>query len=575
MIPLPRIPLIALAAALLGLAAPGLRADTVVLKDGTSLEGTIEMETPQKIALKQAGGVKLIDRADVVSVSKSARAEEAPAPRPAPRRASAPAVPADSQNDPVVNNVVKVSATVIAPDFLKPWTRLAPHAKSGSGYLLGGGRVLTNAHLVMYASEVQVQANESGDKISASVVGLSPELDLALLRLDEKSPMDARVAIAEAGVLPEIKDSVSFYGFPDESSNVSITTATVTRIDYATAAQRFPGLHVWPNTSVNVGLSGGPVIYKNQFLGISCSYMAGEQGTTFVVANEEVQGFLHSLTPKGYPGKPVIAQGYQKIGNPALRSFLHLEPDQHGMLVNETDLSYPGNPFKDWDVVDGMGGKAVDDEGMVPFTSSIRINHAYMVQKATVDGHVAVNVIRAGQAVTISVPVTGLRPRVYRDLGTSYPSYFILGPVVFSSVTKQFLGVIDALPNLEAALSYRGSPLVKRRADRPAFEGEEQVMISSPFFPHKLAEGYGDSSLCVVKAVNGVAIKNLLHLVEVLRDLKDEFVVIEFGDRFAENLVFPRAEMVSATESILNDNDVRSQGSEDTMAVWTAKPAAH
>jgi hypothetical protein len=37
-------------------------------------------------------------------------------------------------------------------------------------------------------------------------------------------------------------------------------------------------------------------------------------------------------------------------------------------------------------------------------------------------------------------------------------------------------------------------------------------------------------------------------------------------------MVFPRAEMLAATDGILGDNDIRSQGSPDTMAIWNAKP---
>jgi len=77
--------------------------------------------------------------------------------------------------------------------------------------------------------------------------------------------------------------------------------------------------------------------------------------------------------------------------------------------------------------------------------------------------------------------------------------------------------------------------------------------------------------LQVVKTLNGVRIKNLNHLVEVLRDSKDEFILIEFDMRGAETLVFPRAELVAATDDILTDNGVRSQGSADTLAIWNGK----
>ena len=38
-------------------------------------------------------------------------------------------------------------------------------------------------------------------------------------------------------------------------------------------------------------------------------------------------------------------------------------------------------------------------------------------------------------------------------------------------------------------------------------------------------------------------------------------------------MVFPRAEMVAATDGILTDNGVRSQGSADMLAIWNAKPS--
>jgi len=66
---------------------------------------------------------------------------------------------------------------------------------------------------------------------------------------------------------------------------------------------------------------------------------------------------------------------------------------------------------------------------------------------------------------------------------------------------------------------------------------------------------------------------NLDHLVEGLRDARDEFIVFKFDRRGGEGLVFPRNEMLAATEEILTDNGVRSQGSPDTLAIWNAKAA--
>jgi hypothetical protein len=122
-------------------------------------------------------------------------------------------------------------------------------------------------------------------------------------------------------------------------------------------------------------------------------------------------------------------------------------------------------------------------------------------------------------------------------------------------------------------LSEEDNPLLTRMGDEPAFPGEALVVISSPFFPHKLAQGYSSERAEVVKTINGIKVKNLNHLVEILRDCKDEFIRVECDNRFGETMIFPRAQMAAATDEILTDNGVRSQGSPDTLAVWNASGA--
>ena len=117
-----------------------------------------------------------------------------------------------------------------------------------------------------------------------------------------------------------------------------------------------------------------------------------------------------------------------------------------------------------------------------------------------------------------------------------------------------------------------GIPLVTRRGDEQSFPGEELVVISSPFFPHKLVEGYVNHTASVVRSVNGIPIRNLKHLVEVLRDCRDKFVTMEFAGRNIPKLVFERGPTLAATDEILNDNGIRAQGSPDMMAVWNAAP---
>jgi hypothetical protein len=113
-----------------------------------------------------------------------------------------------------------------------------------------------------------------------------------------------------------------------------------------------------------------------------------------------------------------------------------------------------------------------------------------------------------------------------------------------------------------------GSPLAIRRGDRPAFEGEELVIITAPMFPHAMSKGYDNPFSKVVKKVNGVKVKNLRHFVELLRDTKEKFTTIDFDDRFSETIVFNHQEALKATDEILSDNGIRQQASDDLMAIW-------
>ena len=68
-----------------------------------------------------------------------------------------------------------------------------------------------------------------------------------------------------------------------------------------------------------------------------------------------------------------------------------------------------------------------------------------------------------------------------------------------------------------------------------------------------------------------MTIKNLRHLVEILRDCKDELLVIAFHERNCETLVLDRKAMNDATEDVLSENSIRKPGSDDMMAVWEKK----
>jgi len=440
--------------------------------------------------------------------------------------------------------------------------------------VIKGKRILTNAHMVNYASQIQIQANQAGDKLSAKVEFVAPGIDLAVLKLDDESFFDSHPALAMSTNLPEIKDPVMAYGYPEGGNSLSITKGIVSRIEFAPYNYSVAGLRIQIDAAINPGNSGGPAVAGDKMIGLAFSHLGQSENISYIIPVEEIELFLADIADGHYDGKPAIYDDLQTLENPALRKFLKLDKSVNGMVVHKPALTSPDYALKEWDVVTRIGDVPVDDEGMVKLKDNLRVHFLYMVQKMAKDGKVPLTVVRGGQQMAVQVPVLTHRPQVVPDLEGTYPSYFICGPIVFSEVTKEYVQIMmsgEYSSRYVRMLTYLGSPLLKRLYNAPAFEGERLVVVSSPYFPHDLVKGYSPAYNQVIKSINGVAVKNLGHLVQLIRDSKNDFIVLAFDSNASETCVFPRKELIDATDGILTDNGIRSQGSADTMAVWNAK----
>lgn len=476
-----------------------------------------------------------------------------------------------SGSDSVQNSVVKVFSTVRMPDTFRPWAKQAPQEISGSGVIIEGHRILTNAHVVLYANQIQIQANQSGDKVFATIEAIAPGIDLALLKLDDESLFSTHPPLARASMLPDVKDAVMTYGFPTGGMNLSITKGIVSRIEFAHYNYPVSGLRIQIDAAINPGNSGGPAVVGDKMIGVAFSRLGGNaENIGYIIPCEEVELFLKDIADGHYDGKPSMTDELQTFENPALRPYLKLDNSVTGIIVHQPASTGASYPLKTWDIITKIGDTTIDDEGMVNIGNNLRIDFRYIIQKIAAKGKVPLSIVRGGKALKIELPVSSDHPMLIPDLQGSYPDYFIYGPLVFSVATSQFISNLNR-GNLLGVYAFMGSPLAARMGDNPAFPGEELVVVSSPFFPHALAKGYGNPIARVVKTVNGISIRNLNHLVQVLRDSRDEFDVITYWGKGVETMVFPRKKMRDVTDEILTDNDIRSQGSQQVLDVWGAK----
>ena len=134
--------------------------------------------------------------------------------------------------------VVKVTASIRYPNPIRPWAPSKSSEVSGSGVVISGNKILTNAHVVMYATEVHVQTGPGADKFEAKVEFIAPDMDLAVLTLTDKTFFEKRWPIARATKRPNTRETVEVYGFPIGGAEMSVTKGVISRISYSAVPLR-------------------------------------------------------------------------------------------------------------------------------------------------------------------------------------------------------------------------------------------------------------------------------------------------------------------------------------------------
>ena len=468
--------------------------------------------------------------------------------------------------------VVKIFTTARSPDLYRPWSKSAPSEMTGSGVVIEGKRILTNAHVVNYGSKVEVQAKEGGDRIAARVVAIARGIDLAVLELEDPAFFATHLPPVRASMLPEVKDAVLAYGYPVGGNSLSITKGIVSRIEFVTYNYPTSGLRIQIDAAINPGNSGGPVFVGDKMIGLAFSGATNAQNIGYIIPNEEVDLFLNDVADGRYDGKPAIFDDLQTLENPSLRTFLKLDRAVRGMVVQRPASQAADYPLKEWDVITHIGDIAVDNQGMVRLTDDLNVRFQYRVQQIAKNGKLPLTIMRNGMPLKINLPVMPSVPRLVSALDGNYPSYFVYGPIVFSRATWEFRSYFNGNAATLNGYAFNAQPLVTRVGEEPSAAREDLVVVSAPFFPHRLVSGYDNRFGSVVYSINDIPVRSLRHMVEVLRDMRDELVVIRFDQRAGESIVLQHKKVLESTEEILSDNGIRSLASSDLLGVWMAKP---
>lgn len=461
--------------------------------------------------------------------------------------------------------VVKIHVTQRPPDYYRPWAKASQRKTAGSGVLVAGRRILTNAHVVEYASQIFVQPHQSTEKIPASVFAVAPEMDIAVLQLEDESWFEGHEPLPLADGLPSVKQTVNVYGYPIGGDDMSITEGIVSRIDYANYYHNTGGLRIQVDAALNPGNSGGPAVIDGQIVGLVFSKIIQAENIGYLIPAEELARFLTDIEDGTYDGKPTLFDDLQATENEALRAKLGLDKEMGGVMVREPYLDDKSYPLRPWDVITQIGEHPLDNQGNVRIDDELRMNFKYLIPKLAHDGTVALTRFRAGETLEVEVPVHREINLVIPSLRGTYPRHFIYGPLAFTAATQEFLAGLGGRGR--AYLAAVRSPLITRQFDRPAFEGEELVVMANRMFPHRIVKGYSNLPFGVVTHVDDQPIRNLRHLVTTLRDATGEFITLDMAGAH-ETLVFQRTQLDAATEGILEDEGIRYQCSADLRDVW-------
>ncbi len=234
----------------------------------------------------------------------------------------------------------------------------------GSGFIVGDGLVLTNAHVVEGASELTVRLADKRE-FKGTVVGTDRLTDVAVVRVDAKNLPAVRI-----GNPAQLKvgEWVAAIGSPFGLEN-SVTAGIVSAKSRALPQETLVPF-IQTDVAVNPGNSGGPLFnMAGEVVGINSqifSTSGGYMGLSFAIPIDLALKVKDDLIAHGKVTRGRLGVGIQSMNAPLAESFGLESP--RGALVSKVE---PGSPasragLKEGDIVVEFDGKPVADASDLP-----------------------------------------------------------------------------------------------------------------------------------------------------------------------------------------------------------------
>ena len=172
--------------------------------------------------------------------------------------------------------------------------------KAGSGFFVTGtGIVVTNAH-VARGQESLLATLSTGQQVTAKVVYVDPDMDIALVKIDAPSDKTQFPHLALTGAA-QIRqgESVLAIGNPGDAMLFSATRGIVSAVGKFPSAG--PGTWVQTDASINPGNSGGPLLNsRGEVIGVNTLKLVKKNvtGIGFALSSSDVLDVLHRFYPE-------------------------------------------------------------------------------------------------------------------------------------------------------------------------------------------------------------------------------------------------------------------------------------